>query len=1578
MTDARPGARRDDEPDAEQAPDRAGADGAASPSTDVRAEPAPDGDPAGARPRAPGAVRAEPETPAGSTADDTALLRRLKLLGASLLLCGIALSLDPAKIVGDTKIDLTINPFGFLQRALHLWDPSYFGQLQNQAYGYFFPNGPFHALLIALDMPEWLVQRVWMSVLLCAAFLGVVKLAEALGIGSLHTRILAGAAYALAPRVLTLLSYNSAELQPMMLLPWIVLPLVYGTRHGRPPMRMAMLSALAFLFCGGTNAASELAVLVVPLVYLLTRARGPRKRRLLAWWLTALFLASFWWMVPLLLMGRYVFSFMPYTEDAATTTGVTTLTNALRGADNWMGYVPVPGQPALPAGAELSTDPWMVAATALVAGLGLAGLVNRGTPERLFLITSLLTGTAIVVAGYTGALTGPFAETMRDLLNGPLSPFRNIHKFDALIRLPVVLGLAHLPLVLARDTADRRARRSSAESAPARTGLAARLLAGARGDVNGAGTAPGPPPGTVYRASAAVCALALAATLTPVATVGVATPGGFERIPGYWYEAARWLDSHNRSGTTMAVPGSARGEYVWGRPMDEPMQPLMETAWANHQIIPWGSAGVSRLNQEIDQRISSGRGSAGLTATLARMGVTHLLVRNDLERESLNGGWPARVHQALADSPGITRAVSFGPEVGSADSGQASRWYDQPYRALDVYTVDGAAPRVGTVPADEAVRVAGGPEALLDLAEQGMLPGDRPVIVGDDPGAEDIAPEDTVVTDTARRREVVYSDVRRNVGNTLTAEQDRREAPAPDIADPAWNGYTTAARYEGVADVSASSSEAGSGALPSARDPGRMPFAALDDALDTSWRSSAFAGAVGQWLEIEFEEPREVGELSIAFERLSGEPPPARISLITDDDRTSAPVAPTEDPQEFTAPAGETSTLRIRVDELAWEPEYRFGTRVGITSVTMPGLEAERTLSVPGVDGADTFLFTGSTGTVPGCMEGSRVWVCNPELAVQGEGAYTFDRSFTMTGPAADGEHTVTGRAVATDPHDVENAANRAGGYPKVTSSSTSVDHPAAMGRNAFDDDAATVWYPDPDEDEPWLDVELKERTEIGGLRVDFPGGAAAPVEVTVEAGGTVRSGWLDGSGSLGFEPVTADRLRISFDPPEGQPLEVGRVALPDVEALPPVEGGDAATPCGLGPVLRVNEERVETRIVSGTLEDRAAGRPLRYESCSDVPVREGGNRLVVEPGDQYRVRSAVLSGTDPALPAAHRQDSGDGDGGSGEGGSGEVETADVASVSGWGNSERRVTVDVGEDSFLVVNENFNEGWRATLEGRAAPLEPVRLDGWKQAWRLPAGTSGQVTLSYTPDGLYHAALALGAVFALAVAVLALRRPVGERSAARARLRARRAAGAEPAPEGGPAPGRAAALPAAVAGRLPRPALVPLGVVYGLWVGGAAGACAVGGALLLVWWLGRTPSRSLRHAKPERPALGGRLLQVLAGPWTVVVCMAGAGVCLGAGTYLAHQMPFHDLSDLLSEPLREWAPQALCLPALARLVIALGDLLGPARETAREAPHAGAATGADGSDDAGATGGGAYRGAPEPAGEWEGAAEEVRT
>ena len=67
------------------------------------------------------------------------------------------------------------------------------------------------------------------------------------------------------------------------------------------------------------------------------------------------------------------------------------------------------------------------------------------------------------------------------------------------------------------------------------------------------------------------------------------------------------------------------------------------------------------------------------------------------------------------------------------------------------------------------------------------------------------------------------------------------------------------------------------------------------------------------------------------------------------------------------------------------------------------------------------------------------------------------------------------------------------------------------------------------------------------------------------------------------------------------------------------------------------------------------------------------------------------------------------------------------------------------------MNENFNAGWQAATAGGAL-LRPVRLDGWKQAWLLPAGTTGLVTLTYRPAGVYRVAV-FGGLAALAVIFL---------------------------------------------------------------------------------------------------------------------------------------------------------------------------------------------------------------------------------
>ena len=47
--------------------------------------------------------------------------------------------------------------------------------------------------------------------------------------------------------------------------------------------------------------------------------------------------------------------------------------------------------------------------------------------------------------------------------------------------------------------------------------------------------------------------------------------------------------------------------------------------------------------------------------------------------------------------------------------------------------------------------------------------------------------------------------------------------------------------------------------------------------------------------------------------------------------------------------------------------------------------------------------------------------------------------------------------------------------------------------------------------------------------------------------------------------------------------------------------------------------------------------------------------------------------------------------------------------------------------SYLEVHQAANPGWTATLNGHQ--LAPVTLDGWQQAFVVPAGQGGRVVIA---------------------------------------------------------------------------------------------------------------------------------------------------------------------------------------------------------------------------------------------------------
>src|SRR6266571_5922166 len=101
-------------------------------------------------------------------------VERLRLLLITFCLALLVVAQSAGNTSTDTKVDLVVSPLRFLSRALRLWDPvGAAGQLQDQAYGYLFPMGPFFVIAKWAALQPWITQRLWESVILIAAFLGV-------------------------------------------------------------------------------------------------------------------------------------------------------------------------------------------------------------------------------------------------------------------------------------------------------------------------------------------------------------------------------------------------------------------------------------------------------------------------------------------------------------------------------------------------------------------------------------------------------------------------------------------------------------------------------------------------------------------------------------------------------------------------------------------------------------------------------------------------------------------------------------------------------------------------------------------------------------------------------------------------------------------------------------------------------------------------------------------------------------------------------------------------------------------------------------------------------------------------------------------------------------------------------------------------------------------------------------------------------------------------------------------------------------------------------------------------------------
>ncbi|WP_155763921.1 alpha-(1-_3)-arabinofuranosyltransferase [Mycobacterium asiaticum] len=1278
----------------------------------------------------------------------TPLSRRwLVLVGAvSLILTFLQ---APGQVSPDTKLDLTANPLRFLSRATNLWNSELpFGQSQNQAYGYLFPHGTFFLIGHLLGLPGWITQRLWWAVLLTVGFWGLLRVAEALGIGSPSSRVLGAVAFALSPRVLTTLGSISSETLPMMLAPWVLLPTILALRgtSGRSVRVLAGQAGLAVALMGAVNAIATIAGCLPAVIWLACHRPNRRWRRYAGWLLLAGAIAVLWWVVALSQLRGVSPPFLDFIESSGVTTRWSSLVELLRGTDSWTPFV----APNATAGAPLVTGTVAILGTCLVAAAGLAGLASAGMPARGRLVTMLLVGVVLLAVGYSGGLGSPLAHQVQAFLDAAGTPLRNVHKLGPVIRIPLVLGFAHL---LGRLPLPGSAPKSVWRNALAHPERDSRMAVGI----------------VALVALTVSTSLAWTARLTP--------PGTFRAIPDYWHEAADWLDQH-QNGRVLVVPGAPFATQVWGTSHDEPLQVLGSSAWGVRDSIPLTPPQTIRAMDSVQRLFAAGQPSAGLADTLARQGISFLVLRNDLDPETSRSARPILAHRTIAGSPGLTQVAEFGEPVGPGslegfvnDSGLRPR-----YPAVQIYRV-GAAENPGApyfADTDRLPRVDGGPEALLRLDERRRLsnqPPLGPVLMTQDAAAAGLPTPLVTVTDTPLARETDYGRVDLH-SSAIRAPGDARHTynrvadyPVPG-ADTVYGGWTG-----GRVTVSSASSD--STALPDVA-PATAAAAAIDGDPATAWVSNALQAAVGQWLQVDFDHPVTNAVLTLTPSATAVGAQIRRILIETANGSTTLRFDEAGEPLSAALPYGETPWVRITA---AATDDGSAGVQFGITDLAITQYDASgfahpvqlrHTVSVPGPPpGAAIARWDLGAELLgrPGCAPGPNNMRCAASMALAPEEPVNLSRTLTVPN-----EMSVT-PTVWVRPRQgpkladliVEPGSARARG---------DADLVEILGSAfaATDGDPATAWTAPQrvvqHKDPPTITLTLPRATEVAGLRLT-PSRSTLPAHPTVVGvdlgdGPQVRSVTPNAEAqTLSLHPRVTDTVTVSLldwqDIIDRNALGFDQLKPPgltEIVALgadgKPIAAADAArnrsrevtVDCEHGPVVAVAGRFVHTsiRTTAGALLD---GGPIAATPCEPDPITlpAGQQELLISPGAAFVVDGVQLSGAAELTSAAMAS----------------------ADIGGWGPDRREVRASSSPTSrVLVIPESINPGWVARSRD-GARLTPVAVNGWQQGFVVPAGDPGTITLTFASNAVYRAGLAVGLCLLPLLVLLAFwrRRPVAD-------------------------------------------------------------------------------------------------------------------------------------------------------------------------------------------------------------------------
>ena len=744
-------------------------------------------------------------------------------------------------------------------------------------------------------------------------------------------------------------------------------------------------------------------------------------------------------------------------------------------------------------------------------------------------------------------------------------------------------------------------------------------------------------------------------------------------------------------------------------------------------------------------------------------------------------------------------------------------------------------------PSGPATIVDGSAEGLADMAALGDLAGAGPLFYAGDVSPASIRAQaqtgaDVFITDSNRRRVFVASRVLQNYGWTVPASESfSADATVMDPFPAHGSDAQTVTVFAGAKYLQTPYDP------QVAEFPEHRPFAAFDGNPTTSWLADTTLPQSEQWIEIAFDQPRNVPYINLLpdqsdpFVQLTEVQIAGRIFAIHPG-WNRLPVA-----------LRHASVLRIGVAHVHTIGNQG-GTGVGIAEVQVPGVHVRELLRPPvlaerALRGTDlshtplTYVFERTTAAAPLQRGPAPKTVTAHGDELQAEVKLITEAQDPETGisrtidPPAARRWTVSGLA-SVSPTAPDPALDRIAGTDTHGASYTSSGRleglPEYRASAAFDRSPATAWVAPFGPGQPawiaWTTPAAQTLRRLVLVRSALP--VQFPTEVAVSTGGGEPS-----TGPIAVAPGGAITLP---HPLRGRSfrLTVVRAAGSARAAVAIAELLGAGMPSVTEPrnvgSVRGRCGDLNAQVGGRTIRLRVGGTVVGFDRGQALPLSQCGGaiRLAAAPID-FVIDPAVVRpllvqmhspAPDPLAQAA-------------------VGGGTVVDSGHQGNgSYTDVRVSVSGPSWLVLGESYNRGWRASCNGRSLG-PPQVIDAFANGWRVGAGCQ-RVSITFAPQTAVNVGYLLGALSCLVLLlVIALYRPPAP------------AAASEPAPAplaGAGLARRWSAARALLGGVL---AAAVFGFLFGLRTG-----AVIGPAFALILWRG----------------VGNRALLLAAGALLVVV------------------------------------------------------------------------------------------------------------